>query len=397
MRFFRSVRWLMLALLLPLIPISQARAGVFISVNIAPPVLPVYVQPPCPEPGLMWAPGYWAYDYDNGGYYWVPGAWVPAPYEGALWTPPYWGWSSGVYLFHPGYWGMHVGYYGGVNYGFGYMGIGFVGGEWRGREFAYNTAVINVNRTVIHNTYVNTTIVNKYTVVNNNHIAYSGGPHGIQHRPMPEEQMAMHERHLPPTQYQQQHIQSARTDRQNFYNQNHGKPAQLALARPLPAAHYQPPAMNAGARGQAGAHPGAIGTNASQLNHQGAGQTARPMTNGRPGNTGVNGGVNGGANAHPGGTNGNANSGARGQYQPGQNPRPNVQQHPNTENRPNPGVQPNNRPMPEARPAPQMRPAPQSRPAPQMRPAPQPRQESRPAPQSRPAPNSQSKPREPRH
>jgi hypothetical protein len=393
MRFFRSVRWLMLALLLPLIPTSQARAGVFISVNIAPPVLPVYVQPPCPEPGLMWAPGYWAYDYDNGGYYWVPGAWVPAPYEGALWTPPYWGWSSGVYLFHPGYWGMHVGYYGGVNYGFGYMGIGFVGGEWRGREFAYNTAVINVNRTVIHNTYVNTTIVNKYTVVNNNHIAYSGGPHGIQHRPMPEEQMAMHERHLPPTQYQQQHIQSARGDRQNFYNRNHGKPAQLALARPLPAAHYQPPAMNAGARGQAGAHSGAIGTNASQLNHQGAGQTARPMTNGRPGNTGIN----GGANAHPGGANGNANAGARGQYQPGQNPRPNVQQHPNTENRPNPGVQPNNRPMPESRPAPQMRPAPQSRPAPQMRPAPQPRQESRPAPQSRPAPNSQSKPREPRH
>ncbi len=34
-----------------------------------------------------------------------------------------------AYVFHPGYWGQHVGYYGGVNYGFGYMGIGFVGGE----------------------------------------------------------------------------------------------------------------------------------------------------------------------------------------------------------------------------------------------------------------------------
>jgi len=360
MRLFRSVRWLMLALLLPLIPVSQARAGVFISVNVAPPVLPVYVQPPCPEPGLMWAPGYWAYDYDNGGYYWVPGAWVPAPYEGALWTPPYWGWSGGVYMFHPGYWGRHVGYYGGVNYGFGYIGIGFVGGEWRGREFAYNTAVINVNRTVIHNTYVNTTIVNKYTVVNNNHIAYSGGPHGIQHKPMPEEQVAMHERHMPPTQYQQQHIQTARTDKQNFYNQNHGKPAQVALAKPLPAAHYHPPATNAGDRGQAG---------------------------GRPANAGVNGGVNGGANAHPGGANGNVNAGARGQYQPGQNPRPNVQPHPNMDNRPNPGVQPNNRTTPQTRPAPQSRPAPETRPAPQ----------SHPAPQSRPAPNSQPKPKEPRH
>jgi len=392
MKIMQSARWLMLALLLPLIPVSQARAGVFISVNIAPPVLPVYVQPPCPEPGLMWAPGYWAYDYDNGGYYWVPGAWVPAPYAGALWTPPYWGWSGGVYLFHPGYWGMHVGYYGGVNYGFGYMGIGFVGGEWRGREFAYNTAVVNVNRTVIRNTYVNTTIVNKYTVVNNNHIAYSGGPNGIQHRPLPEEQVAMHDRHLPPTRYQQQHIQTARSDKQNFFNQNHGRPAQLALAKPLPAAHYRPPTANTGARA------GVNGTNTTQLNHPGGGNTANPRTNSRPGNAGVNTGVNGGANVHPGGVNGNANAGARGQYQPNQNPRPNSQPHPNAENRPNPTPQPQYRPAPATRPAPQSRPEqhPQYRPAPEsrpqaQRPAPQPRQESRPA------PNSQPRPKEPRH
>ncbi len=55
---------------------------------------------------------------------------------------------------HPGYWGQHVGYYGGVNYGFGYMGIGFVGGMWAGGAFRYNTAVMRVNETVIHNTYV---------------------------------------------------------------------------------------------------------------------------------------------------------------------------------------------------------------------------------------------------
>ena len=156
MRVLRSMRWLMLAVLLSLIPASSY-AGVFISVGFAPPVLPVYVQPACPEPGMMWTPGYWAYGDD--GYYWVPGAWVPAPYVGALWTPPYWGWEGGLYVFHGGYWGPHVGYYGGVNYGFGYMGIGFVGGEWRGHDFAYNTAIVNVNRTVIRNTYVNETIV----------------------------------------------------------------------------------------------------------------------------------------------------------------------------------------------------------------------------------------------
>ena len=43
-----------------------------------------------------------------------------------------------------GYWGPHVGYYGGVNYGFGYMGIGFAGGVWAGGAFRYNTAVMRV-------------------------------------------------------------------------------------------------------------------------------------------------------------------------------------------------------------------------------------------------------------
>ena len=105
----------------------------------------------------MWTPGYWAYGDD--GYYWVPGTWVPAPYVGALWTPGYWGWGSGLYVWHPGYWGPHVGYYGGVNYGFGYMGIGFAGGVWAGGAFRYNTAVMRVNTTVIHNTYVDRTIV----------------------------------------------------------------------------------------------------------------------------------------------------------------------------------------------------------------------------------------------
>ena len=31
-------------------------------VNIAPPVLPVYVQPVCPGDGYLWTPGYWAWD-----------------------------------------------------------------------------------------------------------------------------------------------------------------------------------------------------------------------------------------------------------------------------------------------------------------------------------------------
>lgn len=228
---------------------TTSRAAVFVSVGIAPPVLPVYVQPPCPRPGFLWTPGYWA--YGPAGYYWVPGVWVAPPAIGMLWTPPYWGWGGGVYIFHPGYWGPHVGYYGGINYGFGYMGVGFVGGYWHGGEFAYNRAVMNVNTTVIHNTYINRTVVNRYTVNNVNHVAYSGGPGGINHPPSAPERIAMNERHLAPTSAQMQHVQSAARDPQQRFSANHGQPHTMAMARPMTAMNrggYRQP-MNQGMRG----------------------------------------------------------------------------------------------------------------------------------------------------
>lgn len=363
MRVLRAARGLLLVALLSLVPASSY-AGVFISVGFAPPVLPVYVQPPCPEEGLMWTPGYWAYGDD--GYYWVPGAWVPVPYEGALWTPAYWGWENGLYMFHTGYWGMHVGYYGGVNYGFGYMGIGFVGGEWRGHAFAYNTAIVNVNRTVIRNTYVNETIVHNTTIINNNHVAYSGGPGGIRHDPTPQEQQAMHEAHVAPTSFQQQHVQAARADKTSYFKANQGHPQNVVAARPLPVEHHQAPggvaANSGGPRGNVNARP-ANGVN------------------GTPGHNSVN-----QPQSHPA-------SAARPGYEPQNHPAPAAQ------NRPAPSYQPQARPAPESRPAPQSRPAPPPRAEPQSRPAPQSRPEpqARPEPQSRPAPapHNESKPREP--
>src|SRR5271167_2150390 len=118
-------------------------AAVFISVGFAPPALPVYVQPMAPGDGYLWNPGYWAYGPE--GYYWVPGVWVQPPMAGVLWTPGYWGWGGSAFIFHEGYWGPHIGFYGGVNYGFGYGGVGFEGGYWRGGVFAYNRSVTNVN------------------------------------------------------------------------------------------------------------------------------------------------------------------------------------------------------------------------------------------------------------
>ncbi|MGA2674523.1 MAG: hypothetical protein ABSE99_14990 [Terracidiphilus sp.] len=242
MRLFRSARWLLLALLLCAIPASSY-AGVFISVGFAPPVLPVYVQPVCPQPGLMWTPGYWAYGDD--GYYWVPGAWVPAPYVGALWTPGYWGWSGGMFVFHDGYWGPHVGYYGGVNYGFGYGGIGFAGGMWRGGVFAYNAAVVHVDihdSRFVHSTYQDRMAVERGFVARDSHVAYSGGPGGIRHDPSPEERIAEHEQHVAKTSFQAQHESSARADRTSYARSNGGHPQNLAVARPLPAETHSAPA-----------------------------------------------------------------------------------------------------------------------------------------------------------
>lgn len=232
MRIFRYARWLMLTLLFSLIP-ATLHAQVVISVDFAPPEMPSYEQPYCPEPNMMWMPGYWAYDQDQGDYYWVPGSWVEAPRRGLLWTPPYWGWYGGHYRFHRGYWGRHVGYYGGVNYGYGYEGIGYSGGEWQGNDFRYNTAITRVNETVIHNTYSDRTIVERNTVANNNRVAYSGGPHGIQHTASAQERVADHEQHAAPTSVQTQHIAAARTDKTSFAKANGGHPQNVAVAKPL--------------------------------------------------------------------------------------------------------------------------------------------------------------------
>ena len=112
----------LIALLVITLPLSSF-GRVFVSITIAPPVIPVYAQPVCPGDRYIWIPGYWA--YGDEGYYWVPGTWVRAPFVGALWTPGYWAWHDGVYGWNDGYWGTSVGFYGGINYGFGYDGYGY--------------------------------------------------------------------------------------------------------------------------------------------------------------------------------------------------------------------------------------------------------------------------------
>jgi WXXGXW repeat (2 copies) len=206
---------------------AQVAIGIGISVRVAPPALPVYVQPPLPAPGYLWTPGYWS--YGDAGYYWIPGVWVQPPRAGVLWTPGYWGFAGGVYGWHAGYWGPHIGFYGGVNYGFGYGGVGFVGGEWRGGVFAYNSAVANFGSVHVTNVYENRTIVTQNTIVNNEHLSFNGGA-GIQAQASATELRAANEEHIQPTATQIQHQNFAAQDRSQLASVNHGTPGTPAAS-----------------------------------------------------------------------------------------------------------------------------------------------------------------------
>ena len=194
-----------------------------------PPPLPDYDQPPAPGDDYIWTPGYWAWSSD--GYYWVPGAWVEAPYEGALWTPGYWGYWNNAYGFYPGYWGQYIGYYGGINYGYGYVGFGYQGGYWGGGHFYYNRSVNNINISVVHNVYSRS--VNNYS--NNSRVSYNGGSGGIRASARPAELVAMHQPHTAPMSAQVQNQRAAGANRAQFANANHGRPANVAVRQPLAA------------------------------------------------------------------------------------------------------------------------------------------------------------------
>jgi hypothetical protein len=292
MRVFRLIPIALALLALP--AASNAQVAVGISVHIGPPALPVYVQPVCPAPGYIWTPGYWAYGPD--GYFWVPGTWVMAPAVGLLWTPGYWGWGGGAYLWHAGYWGPHVGFYGGINYGFGYGGVGFVGGEWRGGVFNYNRSVTNVNVTVIHNTYNRTVITNNTTI---NRTSFNGGTGGTMARPTAAEQAAEHEHHVQPTSSQTQHEHMASSNRTQLASVNHGQPTVAASAKPgmfngkdVVAARQQPgnanrpPNANNASTNRPGGNNAAAANNnrsdrpPSAMNHGASGSNPRTTSSG---------------------------------------------------------------------------------------------------------------------
>ena len=214
----------------------------------APPPLPDYEQPPPPADGYIWTPGYWA--WGPGGYYWVPGAWVEPPYAGALWTPGYWGFYGGRYSFFPGYWGLHIGFYGGINYGFGYVGFGYEGGYWHSGHFFYNSVYNHIDTRVVHNVY-------RYNAGNRaravSRASFNGG-RGVQVRPRSSEMAARREPTAPRMSTQVQHAQSYSTNRGQLASQNHGRPATPAISRGIPADHNVRPTNRGGGGQQRGNH-----------------------------------------------------------------------------------------------------------------------------------------------
>jgi len=226
MRRLRSVIWFSLMLAgLAMPAVSQAQ--VICTGNASPPPeLPAYDQPPIPGPGYIWTPGYWG--GGPSGYFWVPGTWVQPPSVGLLWTPGYWGWRDGIYVWNAGYWGPHIGFYGGVNYGFGYGGVGYEGGRWENGVFAYNRTVNNFGGVRITNIYEKTVVV----APGASRVSFNGGSGGITLRATMEEETAAHEQHVAAIPAQIDQERSAGNNRTLLASENRGQPPIAATAKP---------------------------------------------------------------------------------------------------------------------------------------------------------------------
>ncbi len=188
---------------------------------------------------------------------------------GVYWTPGYWAFAGGGWIWSPGFWGPSVGFYGGINYGFGFFGVGFVGGVWAGNTFAFNTAVTNVNTRIVRNVYFNRVIVRHGTIVaggrvvgggtrvrsgtivgrgtvdrhgtiRGSRVAFDGGHGGISARPTAAQRTIANGKRLGSTSVQRGHVAAAAQNRNNLLAFNHGKPPVTTTRTPITSANRQP-------------------------------------------------------------------------------------------------------------------------------------------------------------
>jgi hypothetical protein len=121
--FYRAALASLMLLVMPTLGSAQVSVGR--SINIAPPVLPVYDRPPIPGDGYLWTPGYWGSD-------------------------------GGAFFWHDGY-----------------GGYGFQGGYWHGAHLYYNRSVTNIGHIHIDNVYTKRVT----NIVSASRVSFNGG-HG---------------------------------------------------------------------------------------------------------------------------------------------------------------------------------------------------------------------------
>jgi len=141
-----------------------------VSITVAPPELVAYSQPMCPQSGYFVDArllGLWRRRLFLGAWHMGRAARCRPVMDARLL-------GLGAAMPLPGMkaiGGSTIGFYGGVNYGFGYGGVGYQGGYWQNGAFSYNTSVNNVDRSSFHNTYEKT-VTNERA---GNSVSYNGG------------------------------------------------------------------------------------------------------------------------------------------------------------------------------------------------------------------------------
>ena len=124
-----------------------------------------------------------------------------------------------------GYWGPHIGFYGGVDYGFGYDGIGYEGGYWKDGSFFYNSAVNNLTNVAVTNVYSKPVAIDR-----TRNASFNGGMDGTTAKATPEQLAAQWEHHIAATPEQTRHAEAASKDPALSLSRNHGHPAVAATA-----------------------------------------------------------------------------------------------------------------------------------------------------------------------
>ena len=162
-----------------------------------PPPLPDYDQPRDPGGNSRWTPGAWYYNSVQADYYWVPGVWVTPPHA-EVWTPPYWEYDNPRrYQWHHGYWGPRIGFYGGIDYGFGYSGTGY----------------------------------DRSSSKSSNPTSCNGGPGRVQKKPTRAEAAANRDKHFAALDAQIHLARDAKKNREQYSKANHGRPPIVVVAK----------------------------------------------------------------------------------------------------------------------------------------------------------------------